>query len=28
LDGAAIARFMNHIIRLLEDPMMMLIDVV
>jgi len=28
LDGATMARFMNHIIHLLEDPMRMLVDVV
>ncbi|MDW7679498.1 MAG: 2-oxo acid dehydrogenase subunit E2, partial [bacterium] len=28
LDGAVVARFMNHIKQLLEDPMRMLIDVI
>jgi len=28
LDGAGMARFMNHIIALLEDPMRMLVDVI
>ncbi len=28
LDGAIIARFMNHIIELIEDPMRMLVDVI
>ncbi len=28
LDGAEAARFMNHIVGLLEDPMLMLVDVV
>ncbi len=28
LDGATMARFMNHIIHLLEDPMRMLVDVI
>ena len=27
LDGAEAARFMNHLVDLLEDPMRMLIDV-
>lgn len=28
LDGAIMARFMNHIIQLLEDPLLMLVDVI
>ena len=28
LDGAVVARFLNHIIQLLEDPMRMLVDVI
>jgi len=28
LDGAVVARFLNHIIHLLEDPMRMLVDVI